>query len=188
MKKNVILILTGILFCFTFVQCKSKEDKALAIIKEHFFRTMPDFNSYQPIETSFDSAFHTPYNDRKVLLYAKFCIEALNDIKTYQKLGIEDLVNISCETYENYTDSIIIAATNMQPHFIGWKVTHKFRSKTIDGTSELSTRYFIMDNNFNKILVDYGKDDDEYKFISTILPDKDWDYWYDIEHNIKYEL
>lgn len=49
MALTAIFILSG---------CKSKEEKALEIIKNEMFKTLYDFESYQPIETKVDSAFY----------------------------------------------------------------------------------------------------------------------------------
>lgn len=51
MALTAIFILSG---------CKSKEEKALEIIKNEMFKTLYDFESYQPIETKIDSAFYLP--------------------------------------------------------------------------------------------------------------------------------
>ena len=56
--------------CLSFTQCKSKEDKANELIKDYMFKNLYDFESYQPIETKIDSAFHTIYNDSTAMYYA----------------------------------------------------------------------------------------------------------------------
>lgn len=55
MKNVIIMALTAI---FILSGCKSKEEKALEIIKNEMFKTLYDFESYQPIETKVDSAFY----------------------------------------------------------------------------------------------------------------------------------
>lgn len=54
MKQIIIMALAGI---FILTGCKSKEEKALEAIKDEMFKTLYDFESYQPVETKIDSAF-----------------------------------------------------------------------------------------------------------------------------------
>ena len=49
------------------VSCQSKVDKANKLIKEQFFKTLYDFQSYQPIETIIDSAYTSIYDDKNIL-------------------------------------------------------------------------------------------------------------------------
>ena len=69
MKKTLLSFL-ALLLCLSFTQCKSKEDKANELIKDYMFKNLYDFDSYQPIETKIDSAFHTIYNDSSAIHYA----------------------------------------------------------------------------------------------------------------------
>jgi PBP1b-binding outer membrane lipoprotein LpoB len=48
MKQIIIMALAGI---FILTGCKSKEEKALEAIKDEMFKTLYDFESYQPVET-----------------------------------------------------------------------------------------------------------------------------------------
>lgn len=68
--KNTLLSFLALLLCLSFTQCKSKEDKANELIKDYMFKNLYDFDSYQPIETKIDSAFHTIYNDSSAIHYA----------------------------------------------------------------------------------------------------------------------
>jgi hypothetical protein len=43
--------------------CKSREEKALETIKADMYKTLNDFDSYQPIETVFDSLENNVYGD-----------------------------------------------------------------------------------------------------------------------------
>lgn len=68
--KKVVLIIMSVFLALAFTQCKSKEDKALALIDDYMFKTLYDYESYQPVETKIDSAFHTFYNDSVINVYA----------------------------------------------------------------------------------------------------------------------
>lgn len=57
-------------YCYLFIvaailltACKSKDDKAQEIIKAELFKTLDDYNSYEPIETKVDSLFTSLYDD-----------------------------------------------------------------------------------------------------------------------------
>ena len=83
MKRLMVFVLSTLFFGLLFVQCKSKEDKANELIKDYMFKNLYDFESYQPIETTIDSAFHTIYNDSTALYYAYsilFSEEEQNDL------------------------------------------------------------------------------------------------------------
>lgn len=95
----------AIILCLSFTQCKSKEDKANELIKDYMFKNLYDFESYQPIETKIDSAFHTIYNDSTALyyaytiLYADKKIDELKDDYEY----IKSRVDIWCDGYSYYS-------------------------------------------------------------------------------------
>lgn len=95
------MVLLSIVFLgLVFIQCKSKEDKALGLIEERLFKTLYDFDSYQPIETKIDSAFHTPLNDSINLRYAIFCSVILDEFDKYIEKA-----NDASKTAEIWTDS-----------------------------------------------------------------------------------
>ena len=66
MKQILYLALSALIF----VGCKSHEEKAAELIKQDMFKTLYDFESYEPIETQIDSAFTSIYTDTLALLYA----------------------------------------------------------------------------------------------------------------------
>lgn len=181
MKKNVILVLTGVLLCFTFVQCKSKEDKALAVIKDYFFNTMADFNSYQPIETIIDSAFQTCCTDRLVLSYANDYFfnmgiyrKELNIAKNYlslpngnnayeqKKASAQEYLNDAYSARDRILDLDSVYYSDPQElAFLGWKVTHKYRCRTNEGLFDVETADFIIDEKFKEVL--FTTVDEQYK-------------------------
>ena len=66
MKQILYLTLSTLIF----VGCKSREEKAAELIKQDMFKTLYDFESYEPIETEIDSVFTSIYTDTLALLYA----------------------------------------------------------------------------------------------------------------------
>ena len=84
MKTNITLVFVAFLLGLSLVQCgsnddkettqsKSNEEKALDLINDQMYRTLYDYDSYQPVETKIDSAYHTPYNDTINQKYAIYC-------------------------------------------------------------------------------------------------------------------
>lgn len=68
---TVVLVMTG---------CKSREEKAAELIKQEMFKTLYDFESYEPIETKIDSAFTSIYTDTLALLYANEISSMFNEL------------------------------------------------------------------------------------------------------------
>lgn len=62
--------------------CKSREEKAAELIKQEMFKTLYDFESYEPIETKLDSAYTSVYTDSIIKSYAyiaKSFMEEVNE-------------------------------------------------------------------------------------------------------------
>ena len=107
MKRLLLSLLTMIL-CLSFTQCKSKEDKANELIKDYMFKNLYDFESYQPIETKIDSAFHTIYNDSTAIRYAYFILlsqEKQEDLKREYD-HIKTSIDIWCDGGSYYSSYI----------------------------------------------------------------------------------
>ena len=79
MKQIIIMALAGI---FILTGCKSKEEKALEAIKDEMFKTLYDFESYQPVETKIDSAFLSIYTDSTILKHGYVSNAILDEVKT----------------------------------------------------------------------------------------------------------
>lgn len=62
LKKIAIMAICAMMPLF-FSSCVSKEKKAEKLIAEHFEKTLLDYDSYQPVETTVGIARHTRYND-----------------------------------------------------------------------------------------------------------------------------
>ena len=101
MKKILFLMAITIML----VGCQSREEKAAELIKQEMFKTLYDFESYEPIETKIDSAFTSIYSDTLALLYAnkvKDMFDELDEAKSdyeaqwkYGRIAILLLVGIS---------------------------------------------------------------------------------------------
>ena len=104
MKTKLTLFFVAILLGLSLVQCISNEEKALKLINEQMFKTLFDFESYQPVETRIDSAFHTPYNDSINLRYAVFCSVARDRFDDYLEKAenARNAVEIWADSYSSY--------------------------------------------------------------------------------------
>lgn len=59
--KLLLLLLVSVVLTMT--SCKSKEEKAADLIKTELSKSLYDFASYEPIETTVTEAYQTAYND-----------------------------------------------------------------------------------------------------------------------------
>lgn len=68
-------------FClFLVCSCKSKEEKAAEVIREHLSKTLYDFESYDPIETIVTEAYETVYNDSTAFSKALVMSLGMNEV------------------------------------------------------------------------------------------------------------
>lgn len=68
MKKVLQYTILLVLAIVSFSACKSNEQKAAALIKDYMFKNLFDYESYEPIETSIDSAYNQPMMNIRFLL------------------------------------------------------------------------------------------------------------------------
>jgi len=109
MNRNFLLF--GII-ALLFVACKSKEEKANILIKEQMFKTLYDFQSYEPIETIVDSAFTTIYQDSIILNYA-YTIQAYSSLHDECINEVDDALStakIWSDSYSSYSLGKLIEA------------------------------------------------------------------------------
>lgn len=77
-----------LVFCFiaslmSLSSCKSKEEKAADLIKSELSKTLYDFASYEPIETTVTEAYHTAYNDSACFRMSLAIAYGLNKVSEY---------------------------------------------------------------------------------------------------------
>lgn len=104
MKK--IFISACILLCtITLSSCKSKEEKALEIIKNEMFKTLYDFESYEPIETRIDSSFSSLYTDTTVLGHGYMIAALLSQSDEYidKMKDAKSTMEIWGDSYSSYS-------------------------------------------------------------------------------------
>ena len=77
MRKILFILLPT----FLLVGCKSREEKVAELIKQEMFKTLYDFESYEPVETKIDSAFTSIYTDSVIKSYAYIARSFLDDVQ-----------------------------------------------------------------------------------------------------------
>lgn len=75
MKKVLQYTILLVLAIVSFSACKSNEQKAAALIKDYMFKNLFDYESYEPIETSIDSAYNQPMMNSQILALAFDSVE-----------------------------------------------------------------------------------------------------------------
>lgn len=75
MKKVLQYTILLVLAIVSFSACKSNEQKAAALIKYYMFKNLFDYESYEPIETSIDSAYNQPMMNSQILALAFDSVE-----------------------------------------------------------------------------------------------------------------
>lgn len=180
--------------------CQSREEKALATIRESMNKTLDDFNSYEPVETKIDSLKYDRYGDTllvNVILRMKLTEDIIvsfeKDYKKAKKLfDIWDdprMYNYSNFAYnkrkkayddmqiaaiglgalekaqQEYLDTLLILDKKYTGELYGWRISHKYRYKTKDGTPSLSHLIYYMDKKCEKILFKMsGNDEDDFSW------------------------
>lgn len=179
-------------------QEKSNQEKVLELIKEDMFKTLPDFNSYEPIETRVDSAFNSVYTDSTILAiyevltqnyntglgYLEKAKKAMGKMKTAANDAEFNAAQAEIDKYNLKTDlstkimgekakEIREKSKEIKNSFYGWKATHKFRSKTKDGNYDITTIIYIFDDQI--VRIKYKEDESTKKKnerLTNILADE----------------
>lgn len=149
--KRALLSLMAIILCLSFTQCKSKEDKANELIKDYMFKSLYDFESYQPIETKIDSAFHTIYNDSTVKYYAYSIVlsQKEGDKLADEFKSIESSIDIWCDGYTYYSSYSFKkcqecreqALENLRKRLFWWSTIESFRDSLLSVADTLQNRF-----------------------------------------------
>lgn len=217
MKKLLFLLLTS---SIAFFSCQSKEEKAAELIKSELSKTLYDFESYQPMETTVKEAKASIYNDstcwaiggalaystKQVLEY----IDEMTDAKehmdiwgrpTYYSSSYSD--NKYYKYKEEYTEAknktikgllicknVISALKDSiakidTTQVIGWEVIHRFRCKSKGGYASIGEYRYIIDKDFEKVLLCEDKDGEIDKKRREALEAINADFWENIDKTIK---
>lgn len=146
MKNFKYLGLISILALF-FISCKSREDKALETIREEMFKTLLDFESYEPIETKVDSLKYDIYGDTTVFDNV-FKLRVMDGLSEKYNEEYEE----AKETYDRWNNYSVYyssyaynrrksAYEDMQKALLGKMVSDGVRDQYLDTLLTLSQNY-----------------------------------------------
>lgn len=83
MKAKVQFLIMGIISIVMLISCQSKEEKAAELIKNELSKTLYDFESYQPIETTVTEAKMTMFNDSVCWKKAAALVYGMKEVNEY---------------------------------------------------------------------------------------------------------
>ena len=190
MKKTLLIILGIALFDSCSI---SPEKKAEVLIKKELMKSLYKPDTYNPIETSIDSAF-SPKDDPVLFEKLQELVNIAKEIESnkfdqkhakssmaiwggpYQSAFDRNQYSEAKEDYEKATKNIEKATEkgqklgvelrtmlNKKPEFLGWKATHNYRADNNAGNTLIGNTVYIIDKNFEKVL--FSCEDEEYKII-----------------------
>ncbi len=188
MMKRLIPIL-AILSLFASSCSKSPEKKAEALIKDAVAKNLVLPDTYQPVETTLDSAF-TPYHDPKAVsaFLDLFQTEQKREVVEEQMKRAKSQMALwngpymtsygreqyqqAKDEYESYQQTYEILSNNYEqilvgigdlfnkePEFIGYRAHHRFRANNNEGATMLSGYYFLLDKDLTKVVAQWDEDD-----------------------------
>ena len=102
--KRIIKVGIVLAACFSIGACKSKEDKALALIDKQMFSSLYDYESYQPVETQLDSAFNVAEYNEEILALGLLVSDDMDEVNDEIKemKSAQRSMNIWSDSYSSY--------------------------------------------------------------------------------------
>jgi hypothetical protein len=190
-------LLTVVFLIVSLVSCQSDKEKAEKLIREHMFKTLLDFSSYGPMETTIDSAYTSIYTDSLILYDISSLIYLMEntymyfqDVKIppseveewvhmFEDYIIEEIKKEMQISYDKYNEEVAKAVSlrkkikerteNFESIFYGWQAKHKFRCRTKGGDFEIANYIFVFDPDYEKIIYHQHLEDKDYlKYVSLI--------------------
>jgi hypothetical protein len=144
MKKIVSIIISAAACMFVFSSCQTKETKAEKVIDSYFKSEMPNYNSYEPIETKVIPAKNVVRNNAKLMH-----ILLANDIDFKISCSVSGL----CDD-DGLFDTIKQYLSDLDSNeIIGWEAIHKYRFQDGNGNWKIVSRHFLIDKEFNSLLM-----------------------------------
>ena len=179
MKK---LILSLIIIALCLVGCMSEEDKANELIKKELFKTLYDFESYEPIETIIDSSFTTIYRDSVIMSYAYIKqvysdlideeIEEIKDIGSSMEVWVGSRSSYGRSKIKKLKERVLKEINAFTPSYVGIQAKHKFRAKNKVGNFTIGNYLYIFDDKLTKVISVINLDDNEEEKIQKIIDGK----------------
>jgi hypothetical protein len=153
----------------------SPEAKAKKLIKDHLFKTLNNFDSYKVVEFGkLDSAFTDVGDDRQYTEWLeKFDsfleISKENNEKASRYITYGSLLNLYLKRSREASDSMDICLKKadsilnvFKPVFKGWKMSHSFRAKNLEGNLGIHHRLYYFNLSIDTLTghKDIGEADD----------------------------
>jgi hypothetical protein len=169
-----------ILFFFLIISCKqqTREQKAEKIIRDHLFKTLHDFKSYEVVEFGkLDSLYSSVDDDYFYKFYFKQAQYFLDQAKSHNDnakiysglyyyndrfLSYFKKSKDARDSANYYIGKAQEVFESFKAAFVGWKMSHSYRSKALNGNSSINHFMYYFDMNLTKIVghKDIGEVDD----------------------------
>lgn len=196
MRKISFLLFIAVVFTAC---SQSPEQKAQKLVEEQIKKSLYHPETYEAVETVLDSAFapkDDPAVYEKALKLCKLAIaaqeydEKMKHAKSsmaiwsgpYMSAYGRNEYNEAKEEYELYEGKLneikgkiekvykdIEKLAEPGRHFIGFKVTHKYRANNNSGNTLIGNHVFLLDEKLENILAEYDADGEEYQMVQALF-------------------
>lgn len=85
MESRVLIVCCSLCLALMLASCKSNERKAEEFIRTELSKTLLDFNSYEPIETTVVEAYENAYNDSWCFQQALTISQCMKNVEDYKE-------------------------------------------------------------------------------------------------------
>jgi hypothetical protein len=194
-----IIAIKAMAFSFiglSLVGCVSKTQKAEELIKKELFKTLYDYESYEPIETVLEEASASYVYDSNVyvigdeMAFLKESIDLLREkanenaeefkylsgykleiAKEKQYRLLDTCYYLSMMWYDKIDDLKHLCGQIDTTVVIGWKATHKFRCKSKDGTPNIVDKIFVFNRDIKNVLYKSTEGNPHDELVITLIDD-----------------
>lgn len=164
--KHFLFILASVLL-FAFTGCSSNEKKAQKLINQKLRLTLHDYSSYESVQfgkldSTYSTVKDTPeYREalEKSEQLQKEAMMELTKIKMYQELFLYELAMegaLHCKMINDsslhYYQICIKLKELFIPEFIGFNITHTFRTNNSSGNKVIAHYKYYFDKDITKII------------------------------------
>jgi len=146
----------------------SPEEKAKKLIKDHLYVTLHDFKSYEPVKfDKLDSNYTSYLTDPQYKRWKKKYDEFIDESRrAHEMAGIYAGSYYLASYYKKYMkqastamdsasillDKITDLAKNFKHEFIGWRMSHSYRSKNLQGNLGIHHYEYYFDKELTKVV------------------------------------
>lgn len=149
------LIFAFTICAFFFSSCQSKEDKAKELVKDDLYKTLHDFNSYEPVEwteltPTYDASKESEERKDTLLYYGMRRILLENFTSGDGILKEEKYTGEYKEKLKRYK-AIEDSIHALMP-IDGYTINHTYRANTLGGNKRISTVRYDFDSELTKVV------------------------------------